>query len=82
MNTANGEIGNITTAVLRAIRRQLEEAAAIARAAEGCAANGQPGRALTIALDIEPLAVEANQLLQCLAMLNRVAGGEQDQAAP
>ena len=54
------------------MRRQLEEAAAIARAAEACAADGQPARAFTIALDIEQLAVEANQLLQGLAILRRV----------
>ena len=63
----------ITTTVLRAMRLQLEEAAAIAKAAEACAVNGQPARALTIALDIEQLAVEANSLLQGLAILRRVA---------
>jgi hypothetical protein len=54
----------ITTITLRAMRAKLEEAAAIARAAEALAPDGQPGRALTMALDVEPLAVEANGLLQ------------------
>jgi hypothetical protein len=50
---------------------------AIARAADGCALDGQPGRGLMIALDVEPLAMEANQLLQGLAVLNRLARDEQ-----
>jgi hypothetical protein len=62
------------------MRARLDEAAAIARAAEGCAADDQPGRALTIALDVEPLAVEANSLLQGLAMLSRLSREEQDEA--
>jgi hypothetical protein len=56
MTTPNTGIGAIT---LRTMRAKLEEAAAIARAAEGLAADGQPGRALTMALDVEPLAAEA-----------------------
>jgi hypothetical protein len=66
----------ITTITLRAMRSKLDEAAAIARAAEGCAADGQPWRALTIALDVEPLAIEANRLLQGLAILSRMAREE------
>jgi hypothetical protein len=61
------------------MRTKLEEAAAIAWAAEGCAVDRQPGRALMIALDVEPLAVEANSLLQGLAVLNRIAREEQDE---
>jgi hypothetical protein len=77
MTTQNTEIGAITTTTLSTMRAKLEEAAAIARAAEGCAADGQAGRALTIALDVEPLALEANRLLQGLAILSRVAREEQ-----
>jgi hypothetical protein len=73
MTTPNTEIGAITTTTLSTIRAKLDEAAAIARAAEGCAVDGQPRRALMIALDVEPLALEANQLLQGLAILSRVA---------
>jgi hypothetical protein len=69
----------ITTFTLRAMWSKLEEAAAVARAAEVCAADGQPGRALTIALDVEPLAIEANRLLQGLAILSRVAREEQQE---
>ena len=76
MTTPTTEIATIT---LRAMRAKLEEAAAIARAAEGLAADGQPGRALMMALDVEPLAVEANGLLQGLAVLNRIARGEQNE---
>jgi hypothetical protein len=47
MTTQNTGIGAIT---LRTMRARLDEAAAIARAAEGCAMDGQPGRALIIAL--------------------------------
>jgi hypothetical protein len=36
---------------------------------------------LPIALGVEPLAVEANQLLQGLATINRIAGGDQDETA-
>jgi hypothetical protein len=69
MTTPNTEISAI---MLRAMRAKLEEVAAIARAAEGCAVDGQARRALMIALDVEPLAVEANQLLQSLAILSRL----------
>lgn len=81
MTTANTEIGAITTTTLRAMRIKLEEAAAIARAAEACAVDGQPARAVTIALDVEPLAIEANRLVQCLATLSRIARDEQDVGA-
>jgi hypothetical protein len=67
------EISAIMTTTLRAMRAKLEEAAAIARAAEGLAVDGQPGRALMIALDVEPLVVDANSLLQGLAILSRLA---------
>jgi hypothetical protein len=43
MTTQNTEIGTVT---LSAMRSKLEEAAAVARAAEVLAADGQPGRAL------------------------------------
>lgn len=70
---------DITITVLAAMRRQLEEAAAIAKAAEACAMDGQAAQAFTIALDVEQLAVEANQLLQGLAILRRVARDEQQE---
>ena len=79
MTRQSTEVGAITTTTLRIMRAKLDEAAAIARAAEGCAADGQPRRALGIALDVEPLAVEANRLLQGLAILSRVAREEQQE---
>jgi hypothetical protein len=79
MTTPDTEIGAIT---LRAMRAELEKAAAVARAAEGLAADGQPGRGLIMALDVEPLALEANQLLQGLAVLSRIARDGQDEAQP
>jgi hypothetical protein len=75
MITQNTEIAAIT---LRAMRAKLEEAAAIARAAEALAADGQPGRGLMMALDVEPLAVETNQLLQGLAVLRRITRADQE----
>jgi hypothetical protein len=69
----------ITTITLRAMRAKLEEAAAIARAAEDLAADGQPGRALMMALDVEPLAVEANSLLQGLAVLSRIVRKDREE---
>jgi hypothetical protein len=41
MTTPNIEIGAITLTTLRIMRAKLDEAAAIARAAERCAADGQ-----------------------------------------
>jgi hypothetical protein len=69
MTTLNTGIGAITTTTLHAIPR----------AAEGCAVNGKAGRALTIALDVEPLALEANRLLQGLAVLSRIAREQEDE---
>ncbi len=59
--------------MLRQIKSKIDEALAIAQAAEACAAGGHPGRALRIALDIEPLVVEVNHLLQGTAVLNRIS---------
>jgi hypothetical protein len=78
MTTPNTEIGAIALTTLRAMRTKLEEAAAVARAAEDLATDGQPARGLMIALDVEPLALEANRLLQGLATLSRVVRGQDD----
>jgi hypothetical protein len=53
----------ITTITLHAMRAKLDEAATITRAAEALAADGQLGHALVMALDVEPLAMEADQIL-------------------
>jgi hypothetical protein len=55
MTTPITGIGAIT---LRTMRAKLDEAA------EGLAADGQPRRGLMMALDVEPLSLEANSLLQ------------------
>jgi hypothetical protein len=72
-------IGAIT---LRTMRIKLEEAAAITRAAEALVSDGQPGQALMMALDVELPALEANGLLQGLAVLSRIARDGQDEAQP
>ena len=60
--------------LLQEMRRQLGEAHSIAKAAELCARDGWPTRALRICLDIEPLIHDANHLLQAAAALNRTRG--------
>lgn len=62
----------VTLLFLGAMRSKLEEAAGLARAAEACAREGQGGRGLEVALDIEPAVVEANHLLQGLATVRRL----------
>ena len=57
--------------LLSNMRLQLSEASAIASAAAACAEEGWPDRALTVALDIEVLIHDANNLLQTAAILNR-----------
>jgi hypothetical protein len=69
----------ITTITLRAMRAKLEEAATIARRPKAWRLTGSQG-GLMIGLDVELLAVEANSLLQGLAVLNRIAGHELDEA--
>jgi hypothetical protein len=59
------------TSLLQEMRRQLSEAHSIAKAAELCAHDGWPTRALQICLDIEPLIHDANHLLQAAAAMNR-----------
>lgn len=53
------------------IRENLAEALAIAKAAETCARDGFPDRALTISLDVEELIHSSNHLLQAASVLNR-----------
>ncbi len=59
------------TCILQEMRRQLSEAHSVAKAAEVCAQDGWPTRALQICLDIEPLIHDANHLLQAAAAMNR-----------
>ena len=53
------------------IRENLAEALAIAKAAETCARDGFPDRALAISLDVEDLIHSSNHLLQAASAMNR-----------
>lgn len=58
---------------LREIRKRLDGAASIARAAEACADSGQVDKAVEVSLDIEQLAYEASRLLDAASLLNRLS---------
>jgi hypothetical protein len=60
---------------LSEIRRRLDEAAAIAKAAEVCAQSGTVDKAVEVALNIEQLAYEATRLLDAASLLNRISKG-------
>lgn len=60
-------------ACLREIRKRLEGAASIARAAEACAESGHVDKAVEVSLDIEQLAYEASRLLDAASLLNRLS---------
>lgn len=57
------------------IRENLAEALAIAKAAEACAKDGFPDRALMISLDVEELIHSSNHLLQAASTFNRERKG-------
>jgi hypothetical protein len=59
---------------LKYIRERLDEAAAIAKAAEACAQAGNPEKGATIMLDVEQLVYEVNTFLNAASLLNRCAG--------
>jgi hypothetical protein len=59
---------------LKCIRERLDEAAAIAKAAESCAEHGNPKKGVTIVLDVELLVYEVNTLLNAASLFNRCAG--------
>lgn len=61
------------TAILKELRRLLDEAAAIAKAAEFCADAGNIGKAVEVSLDIEQLSYEASRLLDSASLLNRLS---------
>jgi len=70
MDTLNTPV--IAGFCLRKIRENLEKAAAIAGAADTCAAAGNPEKTLEIALDIEQLMYEAGTLLNAASLHNRL----------
>jgi hypothetical protein len=55
---------------IKCIRDRLDEAAAIARAAEVCAEAGKFDRAVTIILDVEHLVFDVNTFLNAAGMIN------------
>lgn len=57
---------------LTLMRKRLDEAAGLGRAAEACAKAGNLGKALEIALDIEQLTYEVNTLLNAASLMNRI----------
>ena len=59
---------------LKRIRQRLGEAAAVARAAESCADAGNPGKVVTIVLDVEQLVCEVNTFLNAASLLKRCTG--------
>lgn len=58
-------------AFLAEIRERLDKAAALARAAEACAAAGNPEQAVAIVLDVEQPIYEATTFLNAASLVNR-----------
>lgn len=58
---------------LKELRRRLDEAARVARAAEACADIGNTDKAVEIVLDIEQPIYEAGKLLDAASLINRLA---------
>jgi hypothetical protein len=57
---------------LTEIRRRLDKAAGIGRAADACAGAGFHEKGLEVALDMEQLLYEATTLLNAASMINRI----------
>lgn len=57
---------------LAEMRQRLDEAAAIAKAAEACADAGNVDKAVEISLDIEQLIYEVTTFLNAASMVNRI----------
>lgn len=60
-------------ACLIEIGKNLEEAAAVAKAAVACAESGNTPKGVEIMLDIEQLAYEANSLLNAASLIKRLS---------
>jgi hypothetical protein len=58
---------------LAEMRRLLEEAASIAKAAQACADAGNIEKGVEIANDVEQLAYEVNTLLNAASLINRLS---------
>ena len=57
---------------LKEMRERLDQAAAIAKAAETCANVGNIEKAVEIANDVEQLVYEVNTLLNAASLMNRI----------
>jgi len=57
---------------LTEIRRRLDKAAGIGRAADACAGAGFHEKGLEVALDVEQLLYEATTLLNAASLINRI----------
>lgn len=57
---------------LREMRDRLDQAAAIAKAAETCAHIGNLEKAVEIVLDVEQLIYEVDTLLNAASLMNRI----------
>jgi len=59
-------------AYLTEIRRRLDRAAGIGRAADACAGAGSHEKGLEVALDMEKILYEATMLLNAASLINRI----------
>jgi hypothetical protein len=57
---------------LKEIRKRLDHAASIARAAQTCADTGNVEKGIEIALDVEQLIYEVNTFLNAASLINRI----------
>ena len=57
---------------LSEMRQRLDQAAAIAKAAEACAEAGNIEKAVEIVLDVEQLVYEVTTLLNAASLMNRI----------
>ena len=57
----------------REVRKRLDKAATIARAADACAGAGFCDKAVEITLDIEQPLYEATTLLNAVSLINRIS---------
>jgi hypothetical protein len=58
---------------LKCIRERLDEAAAVAKAAEACADAGKPDKAVGIVRNVEYLVSDVNMFLNAASMIHRMS---------
>lgn len=68
---------DLIVALLTEVHSHVAEAAVIAKASEACARDGYAEKAFTIALDVEQLLFDANNLLQAASVINRKIGTDE-----